>query len=179
VDDGEFGELYSSTHHQIYWFAVRRLGHDQAKEVVSATFEVAWRSRSEFPEDPSFWRAWVVGIAKNKVLQEAQRTKRKHHDNRFVADWLPAGHEATTEDAARVVVEHDQAMRVYAQLSPSEQLLFDVAFFRDLGPEGAARVLGISTTALTSRVSRLRTRLKVLHDSEAGSRDESDAGEVV
>lgn len=162
MTEEDFGDLYTSLKSAIFAFAARRVGPESAKDVLSDTFEVAWSKRHEFPADRSAWAAWVVGIAKNKVLQELQRHRRKHHDSRFVADWVSPTHEPASEDASRIVVEQDIGRRVYGDLSPAEQLLFDIAFIRELSPEGAAAVLGISLTAYTTRVSRLRQRLRLL-----------------
>ena len=179
MDDAEFGELYAAMRGQVYSFAARRLGSERAKDAVSATFETAWEKRHEFPANKDHWRAWLVGIAKNKVLQEAQRVARKHHDNRFITDWDPAGHpEAWSEDAAHLVSEWDGGMRVYVKLTPSERLLFDVAFVRDLRASEAARVLGISPSAFKTRLSRLRSRLRALHEIESTSGEGQERGGV-
>ncbi|KQY55811.1 hypothetical protein ASD11_15010 [Aeromicrobium sp. Root495] len=160
----DFADLYAALREPVLAFAVRRVGREAAKDVVSETFEVAWRKRAEFPDDRTKWAAWIVGIAKNKVLQELERRSRKHHDNRFTEDWLGPHPASTGEDVARVVVDSDAGRRVYRALSPAEKLLFDVAFFRELSPQDGAQVLGISTSAFTSRVNRLRQRLRELQE---------------
>lgn len=164
MDDEEFGALYDALKRPVHAFAARRVGPEAAKDVVSETFEVVWRKRDEFPGDRAAWPSWVVGIAKNKVLQELQRRTRKHHDNRFVQDWTV---EPVTDDTSHVVLDSVESQRIYRELSPAEKHLFDIAFFRDLRPSEAAAVLGISTSAFTTRVSRLRQRLRDLTSTES------------
>ena len=163
VTDEDFRDLYTALRDSVFTFAVRRVGPEAAKDVVSETFEVAWRRRGEAPDDRSVWAGWIVGIAKNKVLQEYQRRTRKHHDNRFVEDWV-GSETSSVEDVARAVVDSIDGQRVYRDLTPAEQRLFDVAFFRELTVEQAAGVLSISPSAYTTRVARLRARIRELHD---------------
>lgn len=161
VTEEDFRDLFNALRGPVFAFAVRRVGPEAANDVVSETFEVVWRKRADFPSDRTAWPPWVIGIAKNKVLQELQRRSRKHHDNRFIEDWATS-HSGSTEDAARVVLDSFSAQWVYSQLTPAEQQLFDVAFLQELRPHDGAAVLGISTSAFTSRVNRLRYRLRTI-----------------
>jgi RNA polymerase sigma factor (sigma-70 family) len=173
VTDEDFRALYNALRNSVFAFAVRRVGPESAADVVSETFEVAWRRRADFPVDRSSWAPWVVGIAKNKVLQELQRRSRKHHDNRFSEDWVGPHMTSTQEDIAQGVIDSEDARWVYGELTPAEQLLFDVAFLRDLSPEDGATLLGISPTAYTSRVSRLRQRIRSLSATYANDPESS------
>ncbi|MFC5677146.1 RNA polymerase sigma factor [Aeromicrobium endophyticum] len=178
MDDEEFGALYDALKRPVHAFAARRVGPEAAKDVVSETFEVVWRKRDEFPPDRAAWPAWVVGIAKNKVLQELQRRTRKHHDNRFAQDWTV---EPVTDDTSHSVLDSVESQQIYRELTPAEKHLFDVAFFRDLPPSQAAAVLGISTSAFTTRVSRLRQRLRDLSEATGvpGPRPVADTEERI
>ncbi|MET0821345.1 MAG: sigma-70 family RNA polymerase sigma factor [Aeromicrobium sp.] len=167
MTEEDFRDLHDALRNVVFRFASRRVGSDAAHDVVSETFEVAWRKRGDFPQDRTVWASWIVGIAKNKVLQEMQRRSRKHHDNRFIDDWNGPHQAPTAEDAARAVVDTDSAQRIYAALTPAEQQLFDIAFLKELRPQDGARVLDISVSAFTSRVNRLRHRLLSLEESES------------
>ncbi len=146
---------------QVFSFAVVRLSPEQAKDVISSTFEVVWKKRDSGPSDPAEWPAWVFGIAKNQILQEAQRVRRKHHDNRFInAATLDM---APDPDIADIVAVSEVARWVWTQLTPAEQHLLNVAFLGTLDKVGAAGLLGISVTAYTTRVTRLRQRIAALH----------------
>lgn len=162
MTDEDFAHLYEALRNSVYSYAAKRVGPEAAKDVVADTFEVAWQKRQGFPVDRSEWTKWVVGIAKNKVLQELQRRQRKHHDNRFVVDWTDDERDRSEADIAATVVANDTARRIYEALSPAEKRLFDLAFMRDLSPDEAATILDISTTAFTTRLSRLRRKLIAL-----------------
>lgn len=162
VTEEEFHDLYRALRDPIFTFAVRRVGTQAAADVVSETFEVVWRKRAELPSDQATRTGWVVGVAKNKVLQELQRRARKHHDHRFTHDWHGPWPAPVAGDVAETVVDGDDALWVYHELTINEQLLFDIAFIREHTPAGGAALLGISKTAYTSRVGRLRHRLRSL-----------------
>lgn len=162
VNDDDFAALYTSLQVVVYRYAERRVGSERAKDITSETFAVAWEKRHEYPLDRSAWPAWTIGIARNKVLQEIQRRQRKHHDHRFVEDWTTPWNEPAVEDSSRVVMDSDEARRIFEALTPAEQDLFGIAFIKDLTPQDGAMVLGISVTAYTTRVGRLRQRLRDL-----------------
>lgn len=152
---------------QVFSFAAVRLSPEQAKDVINSTFEIVWKKRDSGPSDPAEWPAWVFGIAKNQILQEAQRIRRKHHDNRFIDE--SALDMARDPDIAEIVAVSDTARWVWRQLTPAEQHLLNVAFLGTLDKTGAAGLLGISVTAYTTRVTRLRQRIASLHaDNQSG-----------
>jgi RNA polymerase sigma factor (sigma-70 family) len=170
VDDDEFKELYARMSKQVFSYAAARLSPEQAKDVTNNTFEVVWRKRHVVPADRTEWPAWIFGVAKNQVLQELQRVRRKHHDNRFVSDM--SLEEAPRDlDIADVVALTDSARRIWSQLTPAEQQLLNLAFLGDLDNASASSLLGISVTAYTTRVTRLRQRIAVLVAQEDASEE--------
>jgi RNA polymerase sigma factor (sigma-70 family) len=163
VGDDEFKELYVRMSAQIFSFAAHRLSPEQAKDVINSTFEVVWHKRDAVPAEPGEWPAWIFGIAKNQILQELQRVRRKHHDNRFIAEYSAQWNDSDGSDIADAVTRTDEGRRVWAQLTHAERNLLNVAFMRDLDNDQASALLGISVTAYTTRVSRLRQRITSLH----------------
>ncbi|MDX6278907.1 MAG: hypothetical protein QOJ72_3035 [Nocardioidaceae bacterium] len=166
MGEEDFRDLYVRLAGQIFSFAALRLSPEQAKDIVSCTFEVVWKKRHTGPAEPSERPAWIFGIAKNQVRQELQRIRRKHHDNRFIAEY-PHPDAPGSPDIADAVALSDVGRRIWNHLSPAERELVNVAFLRELGNEQAAQMLGITTTAYTTRVSRLRQRIAALHSRES------------
>lgn len=158
MGDEEFRELYVRMSRIVFSFAARRLSADQAREVVSDTFEVLWRKRDQIPTEPDSWPAWVIGVAKFKVLHELQRVSRKHHDNRYVNDY-PHLIDQSASDPADTVADTAIGRLVWKNLTSDDQELINLAFIRGLSSPEAARLLGISTTAYTTRLSRARQRI--------------------
>lgn len=171
VVEEEFKSLYDLMSVRIYSFAARRLSPAAAHDIVGETFEVAWAKRFEWPEEADARAGWVFTIAKFKILQEAQRSHRKHHDNRFVADYSPRA--SSERDVADVVAEASVGQHVYSQLSQAETELFDVAFMQEISRPQAAAMLGLNVIAFNTRVSRLRSKIERL--LEAGMAEEAQA----
>lgn len=90
MDRQEFTALYERLRRPLYAYAAARLSAQVALDVVHDTFEVVWAKRDGAPSTADERAAWCFGIARNKVLQESQRTRRKHHDNRFLKDLGPS-----------------------------------------------------------------------------------------
>lgn len=169
MGEDDFRSLYEQMSPRIYSFAARRLSPEVAGDIVSETFEVAWSKRHEWPSESDARAGWVFTIGKNKILQESQRIRRKHHDNRFAADY--ATRPAVESDVAETVTEGAAGQAVYAQLTEAEAELFDIAFMRDLGRAEGAAILGLSVITFTTRVSRLRRRIESLqHASTSDGR---------
>lgn len=164
MGDDEFRELYVRMNKPLFLFALHRLSPEQAKDAVSNTFEVAWRKRHSGPTEPSEWPAWLFGIVKNQILQELQRVRRKHHDNRFLDD-TNSQPKAREPDIADLVTMSDSARRIWNLLTPSEKNLLNLAFLGNLDKAQAAQRLGITVTAYTTRVTRLRQRIASLDES--------------
>lgn len=142
----------------VFQFAARRLTPEHAKDVVNDTFEVVWRKRRQLPDDPAARRPWVIGIARNKIRQEAARQRR-----RPFAPWstshVPSADEGVVQGVADTVLDSLASRDIYRRLTAGERELFDLAHLRTLSPRDGAAVLGISVSAYTTRVSRLRTRI--------------------
>jgi RNA polymerase sigma-70 factor (ECF subfamily) len=166
VGEDEFRELYLRLGAQLFSYAALRLSPEQAKDVVNSTFEVVWNKRADVPTEPSEWPAWIFGIGKNHILQELQRVRRKHHDNRFIPEYSSQTSLSAAPDIADAVAQSDSGRRIWSQLTPAEHQLLNIAFVRDLDKLQAAAVLGISVTAYTTRISRLRQRIVSLDSAE-------------
>lgn len=173
MGDEDFKTLYLRLGGSIFTYAARRVSPDQAMDVVNNTFEVVLRKRDRSPVDPTQWPAWIMGIAKNQVLQEAQRAVRKHHDNRFIDDFAADQH-PSTPDIADLVAFTATGRAIWLDLTPAERQLLDVASVTGLSSDEAAALLGISKTAYTTRISRLRRRLSDLCARHNGSSDREE-----
>lgn len=168
MGEQEFAEIYGRLRDSVFRFALGRLSPDQAKDVVSDTFEVVWRKRGECPADPKEWPAWIIGIARNKVMQEIDRGVRKHHDTRFIADQPMTAEAVVMSDVAEVVADSASGRWVWSQLTPAERELLDIAFIDRLDRDQAARILGVTPSAYATRLTRLRQRIVRLDADSAG-----------
>ena len=159
MDRLEFTKLYERLRRPLFAYAATRVSGQAALDVVHDTFEVVWAKRAEAPADTEQQVCWCFGIARNKVLQENQRTRRKHHDNRFIEDvGMPL--QVLEDVVADTVVEVAVGKAVWESLTPEDQNLLIMLASTDLPGEDVAHLVGVSYAAYRRRVSRLRKRVR-------------------
>jgi RNA polymerase sigma-70 factor (ECF subfamily) len=169
--------LYSSHADQVFAYASRRVGTDDAADVVADTFLAAWRRIEDVPEDAL---PWLYAAARN-VIHNARRAEirrvalrsRLASTERLEANDDPA---PAVEARADIVA----AMRLLP--APEREALMLVAW-EDLEPRRAAAVMGCSPGTFAVRVHRGRRHLMKLlasrgfdADVVGGSKVEQAAG---
>ena len=125
-----------------------------AEDLTGETFEKAFRSWRRFDPRRGTPRAWLCRIARSAAIDHFRaEDRRRRREERYargaaVAEELRLG--PTALDAA------------LAQLSPAEREVVALRALLDLDGPTAARVLGISPTACSTRLSRALKRLEEL-----------------
>jgi RNA polymerase sigma-70 factor (ECF subfamily) len=124
-----------------------------AEDLVGATFEKALRLWERFDPGRGSARTWLLGIARTTAL-----------------DWFRAeARRRRREEAAAVPERVDEAFAeglspeletALATLSAGEREVVALRIVLELDGEAAARVLGISPTAVSTRLSRALKRLE-------------------
>ena len=158
-----FEELFRSVYPDLHRYFVRRLGFDDAEDAVAETLSAVLGRWADAPHTLDDQRAWTFGFAANKV-REAERA-RIRTARLASAAAAHADPEATgSHDAA--VAALDRARHLLAQLPDAERdAVYLTAVVGMSGPEAGA-ALGVSPSAITTRVSRARARLRELLASE-------------
>lgn len=141
----------------VYRYLVYLTGDRAAAEDLAAeTFEKAFRSWRRFDPRRGAPRTWLCSIARGVAVDwfraESRRRKREDQFARdepvaAFGDGLPGPLEA--------------ALR---ELAPGEREVIALRILLDLDGPSAARVLGISNTACSTRLSRALKRLEELTD---------------
>lgn len=163
----EFQRLFEELAPAVRGYARSRTDHASADDVVSETFMVIWTKWSARPSDAIELRSWVFAIARHKTLNliaksVRDRGKQEAHLQEVGIDLSP--------DIADHVVATEQAREVLSRLSPADREVLTLVAIEGLTPEQASIVLECSTTAMTTRIFRARTRLeKVLSESESAT----------
>jgi RNA polymerase sigma factor (sigma-70 family) len=125
-----------------------------AEDLTGETFEKAFRSWRRFDPRRGTPRAWLCRIARSAALDHFRaEDRRRRREERYargaaVAEELPLG--PTALEAA------------LPQLSPAEREVVALRVLLDLDGPTAGRVLGISPTACSTRLSRALKRLEEL-----------------
>ena len=124
-----------------------------ADDLSGATFEKALRLWHRFDSRRGSARTWLLGIARTTALDwfraEARRRRREE------AAAPPEAQEAPFVEGLSPALE-----RALAELSAAEREVIALRIVLDLDGETAARVLGVSPTAISTRLSRAMKRLE-------------------
>jgi RNA polymerase sigma factor (sigma-70 family) len=124
-----------------------------ADDLSGATFEKAFRLRSRFDAGRGNTRTWLLGIARTIALDwfraEARRRRREQ-----------AAAQAEALDAPFTEGLSPELERALATLSAGEREVIALRIVLELDGDAAARVLGLSPTAVSTRLSRALKRLE-------------------
>ncbi|MBL7253024.1 RNA polymerase sigma factor [Paractinoplanes lichenicola] len=153
MDHDDFRALHAATYADLLRFVKRRIPDDDADDVVSATFLVAWQRSAELPEDA---RPWLFGIARNILANQARsRLRRRVVDVRMVTDLSRA-----EADRAPGVDARLDLVRAWWALSAADREVLALVAFDRLTDVQAAAVLGCRRATFRMRLNRARRRLR-------------------
>jgi RNA polymerase sigma-70 factor (ECF subfamily) len=126
---------------------------ETAEDLTSATFEKALRSWGRFDPRRGSARTWLLGMARTTALDWFRAESRRRRREEAVA-----GPERVEEAFAVGLSPALEA--ALADLSPGEREVIALRIVLDLDGDTTARVLGISPTAVSTRLSRALSRLE-------------------
>ncbi|HUF00966.1 MAG TPA: sigma-70 family RNA polymerase sigma factor [Gaiellaceae bacterium] len=126
-----------------------------AEDLTSETFEAAFRKWRRFDPGRGTPRAWLLAIARSTALDwfraDARRRKREERaesaERRHEADAFGEGFSPELAESLRA-------------LSAGEREVVALRIVLDFDGEETARLLGISTTAVSTRLSRALSKLE-------------------
>jgi RNA polymerase sigma factor (sigma-70 family) len=151
-----FRRLYAEHGRALLAYALRRTADaEDAADVVSETFLVAWRRAGEVPSGGDA-RPWLYGVARRTLANQRRGERRRdrlaqrlRHD---LAAAIPAGSGSPGDN--------DRLRFALARLHPDDREILRLTAWEELSPSQASRVLGISAVATRSRLHRARRRLR-------------------
>ena len=101
-------------------------------------------------------RTWLCQLARSAALDHFRaEDRRRRREGRYAVAELRESAEPVFGEGLSPALE-----RALAQLSAAEREVVALRIVLELDGEGAARVLGISTTACSTRLSRALTKLE-------------------
>jgi RNA polymerase sigma-70 factor (ECF subfamily) len=166
-----FTGLYRRHYAAVLAYALRRVGPDQAQDVVAETFTAAWRELANLPENPM---PWLYRAAWYRIANERRSQTRQ----------VRASARAQTQqgqiqgDHASRVVESVRVLGALKSLSDTDREVLLLTSWEDLSYPDVAYVLGCSVTAVKVRVLRARRRLAAALKNEPVPRPRPTPAEV-
>lgn len=151
--------LYSSHSDQVFAYASRRVGPEEAADVVAETFLIAWRRIGDVPDDAL---PWLYAAAKNVISNTRRAELRREALRKRLASvgGTDTGLEPVDEVEARADIV--AAMRFLPDVEREALML---VAWEDLEPRRAAAAMGCSPGTFAVRVHRGRRRLMKLLSS--------------
>jgi RNA polymerase sigma-70 factor (ECF subfamily) len=149
-----FAEVVAEQLDAVYRYLVYLTGDRSAAEDLTAeTFEKAFRSWRRFDPRRASSRTWLCRIARSVAVDWFRaETRRRRREETYTRDLPPA-----EELGEGLPPELESALR---ELSPAEREVVALRILLELDGPSAARVLGISQTACSTRLSRALRRLE-------------------
>ena len=124
-----------------------------AEDLSGDTFEKAFRLWRRFDPLRGAPRTWLLNIARTTALDWFRSEERRRRRERAVA-------EPDTQEQALAEGLSPELERALRSLSAGEREVVALRVLLDLDGEEAARVLGISATACSTRLSRALKKLE-------------------
>lgn len=157
TDEGRrarFEALYADTMPRVMGYALRRTDAEEARDVVSETFTVAWRRFDDVPEgDPAL--PWLLTTAR-KVLANHRRAA----ESRMRASLV--GPRAGTLDHPEDIVGTASLVQAFNALEERDREALALVAWDGLAPREAAMVVGCSAATFSVRLHRARKRLSAV-----------------
>jgi RNA polymerase sigma-70 factor, ECF subfamily len=163
------GPLHGRYAARIWGLAARSLDRAAAEEISQEVFLAVWRYAATFDPARGSFRAWVMEIARTRVVNELRRRSRRPRatsqsqdpDADDLADCSPGPAEAAWREYRRAAVR-----AAVEALPPSQREVLRLAFLEDLTHEQVAAFLDVPLGTTKSRIraglKALRTRLAPL-----------------
>ncbi len=129
-----------------------------AEDLTGETFEKAFRTWRRFDPRRGAPRTWLCRIARSVALDHFRaEERRRRREDRFARG---------TADVVDAELGPSALETALAQLPPAEREVVALRVLLDFDGPTAARVLGITPTACSTRLSRALKRLEELIDDE-------------
>ena len=151
-----FADVVAEHLDAVYRYLVYLTGDRAAAEDLAAeTFEKAFRSWRRFDPRRGAPRTWLCRIAHSAAVDWFRaEARRRRREETYVRDAAEAEAAAFAEGLSPAL---EAALRA---LSPAEREVVALRVLLELDGPSAARVLGISQTACSTRLSRALKRLE-------------------
>jgi RNA polymerase sigma factor (sigma-70 family) len=166
-DEARFRALFSKTYPSVVRYAYN-CGHrgPDAEDLVSATFEVAWRRLDDVPDGEGA-TPWLLAVARNLSRNAGRRARRQ----RGLIDPVAAPEEvAASGGVAEDAAAREQILTALSALKEIDRELILLVARDGLDPTQAGEVLGLRSGAARSRLRRARNQLAGLLGVETVSR---------
>jgi RNA polymerase sigma factor (sigma-70 family) len=160
-DPGCFAEIFDRYADDILRYAGARLGSDLAEDVTAETFLAAFRARARYDTSRGNARPWLYGIAIRQIGKHTRAERRYRQAlSRVQAETVTADFGDRVADRVTAEQLRPRLSAVLSGLPRRDRELLLLVAWTDLTYEESAQALGVSTSAVKSRLHRIRARTR-------------------
>lgn len=153
----EFTAIVREFRPRLRAYVLARLPASEVDDVVAEVLMVLWRRRRSLPSSEGERAGWIFGVARRCVLAAGRSLRRRAQVALVVGSVR--GTAAHAEDPATAVEGSRGAEDLLGVLSQEQAVAMRLVVAEDRSVQDVAAALGISSTALTSRLHRARRAL--------------------
>lgn len=147
----------------------RRVGRDEAEDLLSETMVVAWRRIADLPSEPERARMWLFGIARTTLLNQARASGRRQS----LAERIRTQPKQLADPSADDGLEVRDAI---SRLAPELAEIVRLVHWERLALVEVAQLLRISDSTVRSRYARAKALLRTALQPGADSGVIDDSG---
>lgn len=165
-DEAALEEMYRRYSPLVYTVALRSLGDvTEAEDVLQQVFIAAWKSRERYAPERAKLATWLMGIARNKIVDaHAARGRQRRIQSEVASSTTTATQQDPIDVAQQLVIAEE-----ISRLDAVPQQVLRLAFFEDLTHTQIAERLHLPPGTVKSHIRRslikLRNRMEVLPDA--------------
>jgi RNA polymerase sigma-70 factor (ECF subfamily) len=162
-EDTALKAAYDAHGSLVYTFCRRAVGSERAKDVTQEVFVSAWRARRRFDPAKGPLVAWLMGIAKNRLIDSIPAGQRPADRRVHTEPGVIATEPQADRVGDRMLVAH-----ALAALPERSRTVIELAVFQDLTHKQIAAQtslpLGTVKSDMRRGLAKIRTFLETPHD---------------
>lgn len=168
-----FERIFAANSKAVLGYAIRRVGPDDAADVLSEVMLIAWRRLGDVPDNGDE-RFWLLGVARKVVANRDRSEARRSR----LGERLRMELRDVTSESAEYVGSTIEVREILAGLPEADREILMLTAWEGLQPSEAATVLGIHPAAARTRLHRARARFrKALSASTAPAEPQHGKGD--
>jgi RNA polymerase sigma factor (sigma-70 family) len=156
--EDRFSELFAGAYGPVLCYVRRRVGGEDAEDVVAEVFCTAWRHLDRAPAEPLPWLYRIAWHAIGNQRRGSARRQRLQRRTQELASQL------WVTDPADEIVGRQALAAAFDSLTEQDREVLRLVCWEGLEPADAACVLGCSAATFRVRLHRARRRMAALVD---------------
>lgn len=165
IDQVDLREVYEAHGRLVYSICRKALDAEAAKDVTQEVFVSAWRGRQQYDPARGSLSAWLVGIAKRRIIDHL-RSERRHADRR--ADELPDDSRPGPAPAVDHIADQLLVVEALGTLPDRARNVIELAYVHDLTHHDIAERTGTPLGTVKSDIRRGLRRIRDHLESSNG-----------